>query len=176
MTDRKPLQTTNQDGYGNPPLKWERVLAALSGPPTENLTYFVGTVRPDGRPHAAGVGAVYVGPDLYFVSGPRTRRARNLAKDGACTLSVRLKGIDVVFEGTAARVSDSATLEKVAAKYNEGGWPCKVEGDAFTAPFNAPSAGPPPWHLYRFVFNTVFGVAGEEPHGATRWQFSTTRK
>ena len=45
------------------------------------------------------------------------------------------------------------------------------EGDAFTAPYSAPSAGPPPWHLYRFTFHTAVGVAGEEPHGATRWRF-----
>jgi hypothetical protein len=27
------------------------------------------------------------------------------------------------------------------------------------------------WHLYRFTFHTAFGVAAEEPHGATRWRF-----
>src|SRR6266700_2765345 len=46
-----------------------------------------------------------------------------------------------------------------------------VDGDAFTAPFNAPSAGPPPWHVYRFTFHTVVGVATTEPYGATRWRF-----
>ena len=45
-----------------------------------------------------------------------------------------------------------------------------MEGDAFTAPFSAPSAGPPPWHLYRFRFHTAF-VATAEPYGATRWRF-----
>ena len=52
-----------------------------------------------------------------------------------------------------------------------GGWPAEVDGDAFTAPFSAPSAGPPPWHLYRFTFDTAFGVATAEPYGATRWRF-----
>jgi hypothetical protein len=32
--------------------------------------------------------------------------------------------------------------------------------------------GPPPWHLYRLEFSTVFGEAGREPHGATRWSFA----
>ena len=59
----------------------------------------------------------------------------------------------------------------MAGLYREGGWPAQVEGDALTAPFSAPSAGPPPWHLYRFTFHTAFGVAGEEPNGATRWRF-----
>jgi hypothetical protein len=46
-----------------------------------------------------------------------------------------------------------------------------VEGDAFTAPYSAPSTGPPPWYLYRFTFHTAFGVATAEPYGATRWRF-----
>ena len=67
---------------------------------------------------------------------------------------------------------DASTLEQVAAKYREGGWPAEVADDAFTAPFSAPSAGPPPWHLYRFTLHTAFGVATEEPSGATRWSFA----
>jgi len=51
------------------------------------------------------------------------------------------------------------------------GWPVQVEGDAFTALYSAPSAGPPPWHLYRFTFHTAVGNATAEPHGATRWRF-----
>lgn len=171
MTDREPTETKNLDGYGNPALEWSRALKALSGSPGDDLTHFVGTVRPDGRPHVAGVGAFYLDGDLYFVAGPGTRRARNLAADPACTIAVRMKGIDLAFEGEAARVTDAEILERVAAKAREGGWPAQVEGDALSAPYSAPSAGPPPWHLYRFTFHTVFGVAGAEPHGATRWRF-----
>ena len=40
-----------------------------------------------------------------------------------------------------------------------------------TAPYSAPSAGPPPWHLYRFTFHIVSGVATAEPYGATRRRF-----
>jgi hypothetical protein len=47
----------------------------------------------------------------------------------------------------------------------------QVDGDTFTAPYSAPSARPPPWHLFRFTAHTVFGVATAEPHGATRWRF-----
>ena len=51
------------------------------------------------------------------------------------------------------------------------GRPAEAEGDAFTAPFSAPSAGPPPWHLYYVTVRTAFGVASAEPHGATRRRF-----
>jgi hypothetical protein len=172
MTDREPIETTNLDRYGSAALPWSRphdVLAVGSQGPSR--TFFLGTVRPDGTPHAAGIGAVWHDGDLYFTSGPGARKARNLAADPACTISVRLEGIDLVFEGEAARVVDPITLEAVAAIYRDGGWPAQVDGDAFTAPFNAPSAGPPPWHLYRFAFHTAFGVATAEPYGATRWRF-----
>jgi hypothetical protein len=73
--------------------------------------------------------------------------------------------------GEATRVTDTETLERLAGRYRDGGWPAEVDGDAFTAPFSAPSAGPPPWQLYRFALHTAFGVATAKPYGATRWRF-----
>jgi hypothetical protein len=35
-------------------------------------------------------------------------------------------------------------LERVASLYRDIGWPAEVAGDAFTARYSAPSAGPPP--------------------------------
>jgi hypothetical protein len=68
--------------------------------------------------------------------------------------------------------TEPATLERVAGIYRDIGWPAEVTGDAFTAPYSAPSAGPPPWHLYRFTFHTVVGLSTTEPNGATRWRFN----
>ena len=171
MSDRTPSQTKNLDRYGFAELEWSRAHDALAAPPTAELTHFLGTCRPDGTPHAAGVGAQWLDGDLYFTSSPDARKARDLAVNPACTISVRLPGIDLVLEGTARRVTDPATLEQVASGYRDGGWPAEVSGDALTAPFSAPSAGPPPWQVYRFVFDTVVGVATSEPNGATRWRF-----
>ena len=47
----------------------------------------------------------------------------------------------MVLEGEAVRVTDSPTLERLAARCREAGWPVQVEGDAFTGPYSAPSAG-----------------------------------
>jgi hypothetical protein len=170
MTEREPAETTNLDRYGNPALPWSRARDLLTAPSQTNR-FFLGTVGPDGRPHAAGVGALWCDGDLYVVSGPGTRKSRNLAANPVCTISAALGGLDLVFEGEATRVTDSPTLEQLAALYRAQGWPAEVEGDAFVAPYSAPSAGPPPWHLYRFSFHTVTGVATAEPHGATRWRF-----
>jgi hypothetical protein len=172
MTDRDTVEITNLDRYGFPALPWSRPRDLLAARQSESgLTFFLGTSRPDGRPHAAGIGALWLDGDIYFTSGPATRKARNLAANPRCTISARLDGIDLVLEGQATRVTDRPTLEQVAGLYRDAGWPAEVDGDAFTAPFSAPSAGPPPWHLYRFTFDRAFGVATAEPYGATRWRF-----
>jgi hypothetical protein len=173
MTDRTPIRTTNLDRYGNAALPWGRAHSELAkrstGPET---THFLGTIGPHGRPHVAGVGAAWLDGDLYFTSNLASRKARNLVANPACTIAVRLAGIDLTLAGTGVRVGDAATLEQIAAIYRNGGWPAEVTGDALTAPFSAPSAGPPPWHLFRFTFDTVVGVATAEPYGATRWRFA----
>lgn len=173
MTTHEPIDVTNLDRYGNAALEWSRPAALLAAEwVTTNQTFFLGTCGPGGRPYSAGVGAAWLDGDMYLVSGPGTRKSRNLAAQPACTISVRLSGIDLVFEGEAHRVTDAATLERVAAAYRDSGWPVEVDGDTFTAPYSAPSAGPAPWYLYHFTFHTVFGVGTAEPHGATRWRFS----
>ncbi|GAA1859613.1 pyridoxamine 5'-phosphate oxidase family protein [Asanoa iriomotensis] len=167
-----PISTDNLDRYGNAALPWSRPRDGLrQETPTADLTFFVATVRPDGRPHSAGVGAVWVDDALYFTSGPGSRKSRNLSTNPACSVSVRLPGIDLTLDGVADRVTDGPTLERLAEVYRSGGWPATVEGDAFTAPFSAPSAGPAPWHLYRLDLRRAVGVATAEPHGATRWEF-----
>jgi len=174
MTDLEPTTTTNLDRYGHAALPWSRPRDLLTGgtaPPRHMDSYFLGTTRPDGRPHVATVGALWLDGDFYFTSGAGTRKSRNLAANPACTIAVALEGIDLTFEGETTRVTDRPTLEQVATRYREGGWSAEVSADAFTAPYSAPSAGPPPWQLYRFTFHTAFGVATAEPHGATRWRF-----
>ena len=172
MTERAPVDVKNLDQYGNAPLAWSRARDLLAANPPQPGTYFLGTVGPDGRPHAAGTGALWHDGDFYVVSGPGTRKSRNLAANPACTVVVSLAGMDLTFEGEATRVTDAPTLEALAGRYREVGWPVDVAGDAFTAPYTAPSGGPPPWYLYRVTYHTAFGVASAEPHGATRWRFA----
>jgi hypothetical protein len=172
MTTPQPIDVKNLDIYGNAALEWSRAVDLLDAFQSEGGwgPSFLGTVSSDGRPHSAGFGPAWVDGALYFVSGAGTRKSRNLAGNPACTVSMSLKGMDLIFEGTATRVTDPDLLEKLAAAYREAGWPAQVEGAAFTAPYSAPSAGPPPWQVYAFDLETAFGVASAEPYGATRWQ------
>ncbi len=171
MVDRTPIETKNLDIYGNSPLEWTRPHDLFMAGIFFGRPAFLGTTRPDGSPHAAGVATLWLDGDIYFTSGPETRKSRNLATNPVCTISASLATIDIVLQGEAVRVIDSPTLELLAARCREGGWPVQVEGDAFTGQYSAPSAGPPPWYLYRFTFHTAIGNATAEPHGATRWRF-----
>jgi pyridoxamine 5'-phosphate oxidase-like protein len=160
------------DLYGLPPVPWERAVKALEkGDQKGNETSFLTTTRPDGRPHVAGVGAVWDDGKVYFVSGPGTRKSRNVAENPACVMAMSFEGIDLVIEGEARRVTDDETLQRLARRYADGGWPAKVEHNAFTYEYSAPSAGPPPWYLYAITPRTVFGVLAEAPGGAMRWRF-----
>jgi len=173
MSNREPTATTNLDTTSaTDALPWSRALDLLDGGALrDGAAVFLGTVRPDGRPHSARIGATWYDGDIYFQTGRGTRKARNLEAQPACTLSTSLPGVDVVFEGVAERVTDASTLEAVAAVWREGGWAAEVSGTGIVAPYNAPGTGPPPWHVYRVVASTVFGVATAEPFGASRWGF-----
>jgi hypothetical protein len=167
------MEATNLDIYGHPPIPWSRAKQQLEAPASENVTHFLATVRPDGRPHVAGVGALWVDDRFFFVSGAGTRKSQNLAERADCVISIKLADLDLIVEGTATKVTDEATLQRLAKLYDAQGWPVTVKDDAFTAPYSAPSAGPPPWDLYEFTATTAFGVATAEPHGAMRWDFET---
>jgi pyridoxine/pyridoxamine 5'-phosphate oxidase len=165
--------TKNLTIYKEKPLAWSRVLQQLAAGPTSG-TYWLATTNPNGRPHSAAVGALWVDGKLFFTSGARTRKGRNLAANSGCALSASLAGIDVVFEGTAKRVTDRPTLLRLAERYAAQGWPARVSGQAIAADYSAPSAGPSPWNLYVLKAAKAFGVATAEPYGATRWTFGRT--
>jgi nitroimidazol reductase NimA-like FMN-containing flavoprotein (pyridoxamine 5'-phosphate oxidase superfamily) len=175
MPNNEPTKAVNLDQYGDQALPWSAVVERLESAAASGQDVFtvLGTVLPDGRPHAAPVGALWIDGAWYVVSGPGTRKSRNLTGNPACTLSARLPGCDVVFTGEAHRVTDPDELERAAEVYRRGGWPAEVAGDAFTAPYTAPSGGPPPWHLYRITCEQAVGVGSAPPlNGATKWTFS----
>jgi hypothetical protein len=120
-----------------------------------------------------GIGALWVDGAFWFETGTSTRKGRNLARDPRCTVSVATDEFDLVVEGTAAIVTDRATVVAMAEHWANEGWPCRVDdsGTALTAAFSAPSAGPPPWHVYRLTPTAATALATIEPGGATRWRF-----
>ncbi len=177
----KPTATNLADLYGLPVLDWAPIATRLDAGLTQaprtggpdRHTCWLATINGDGSPHVTGVGALWVEGALWFESGAATRKARNLARDPRCTLSVATHDFDLVVEGEGRRVTDRSTVAAMAAHWAAEGWPARPDdtGEALTAEFSAPSAGPPPWSVYRLTPRTATVVATIEPGGATRWRF-----
>jgi nitroimidazol reductase NimA-like FMN-containing flavoprotein (pyridoxamine 5'-phosphate oxidase superfamily) len=162
------MKATNVNMYGSELIPWSRVLRQLEAGETKG-SIWLATTRPDGRPHVAGVGAVWEGGKFYVVSGAGTRKSKNLAENPNCVIALSLPDIDVVLEGTAAMVRDESTLSRLAERYRAGGWPAEAKDGALTAPYSAPTAGPAPWDLYEITVAKAIGVTTAAPDGATRW-------
>ena len=111
-------------GYGVPetqdgmlPWGWavERIARAIH--------YWISTTRPDGRPHAAPVWAVWVDGVIAFEAGPRSRRSRNIAANPAVVVHLESGDDIVIVEGVAEVVRRpdpafaSRLIEAFSAKY-----------------------------------------------------------
>ncbi|MBA2277843.1 MAG: pyridoxamine 5'-phosphate oxidase family protein [Chloroflexia bacterium] len=170
MTESEPITAQSISAYDETVTSWAEARQGLA----EARTYWLATVRPDGQPHVRPHLAVWVDDALYFSSSPTSRKGKNLDHDAHCSVPTHSRGLDLVVEGTAVRVTDEASLQRVAdayaAKYE---WPVTVRDGAFVAEYGAPTAGPPPYHVFEVTPSTIFGF-GEGP--ATRWRFAPERR
>jgi hypothetical protein len=163
---------------GLPPVDWKAIaekLEAGSGPAPDAhnaRSTWLTTINDDGSPHVTPVGAVWVDGAFWFQTGT-TRKARNVRRDPRCSIALSIRDADVVVEGVAKHVTDRKTVARVAAAWAEGGWPVEPDesGKGITAPFNAPTQGPPPWNVYRIEPRSATVVLGIEPGGLTRFDF-----
>ena len=64
------------------------------------------------------------------------------------------------------------------ATFGGEGWPLEARGSDVYGP-HGPTAGPPPYAIYRLEATKVFGFPGmhgmfddDRPHAATRWEFA----
>ncbi len=176
------MEATNLgEGDGLPVVEWSQVEAQLADlsvhddPRSPNrATFWLTTVNADGSPHATSVGAMWHAGSYWFQTGARTHKAKNIERDPRCTISVATQGFDVAVSGDARRVTDATVVAEVAALWAETGWPAQPDesGTGITAPFNAPTLGPPPWFVYEVEPRraTAVGTAEETP-GSMRWRF-----
>ncbi|GAA1847484.1 pyridoxamine 5'-phosphate oxidase family protein [Pseudonocardia ailaonensis] len=167
--------------YDLPAMDWAAVGAGLEagfaqapgqgGP--DRHTCWLTTLNADGSPHVTALGALWVDGAFWFETGETTRKGRNLARDPRCALSLATHDFDLTVNGSAVHVTDPETVARLAAAWAEGGWPCRVDdsGTALTAEFSAPSAGTPPWAIYRIDATSATALGTVEPGGATRWTF-----
>ena len=119
------------------------------------------------------VGAIWLDGTFWFQTGAGTRKGRNVEREPRCSVALSIRDADVVVEGDAERVTDPEMVARVAKAWADDGWPVQPDesGTGITAPFNAPSQGPPPWNVYRITPRSATVVLGVDPGGLTRFKF-----
>ena len=164
---------------GLPTVEWDGIakkLEAGSAPAADahnSRSTWLTTLNEDGSPHVTAVGALWIDGSFWFQTGAGTKKHHNVDRDPRCTVATSILDADVVVEGTAERVTDPDDIARAAKGWADGGWPAEPDptGTGITAPFNAPSQGPPPWDVYRITPRSATVVLGVEPGGLTRFQF-----
>jgi nitroimidazol reductase NimA-like FMN-containing flavoprotein (pyridoxamine 5'-phosphate oxidase superfamily) len=95
-------------------IEWSAVRALLEGV----KIFWLGTVRPDGRPHATPIWGAWVNDTYFWDGSPETRWARNLTANPAIVVHIEQGGTAVMVEGDMSfETIDQATLDAVAASY-----------------------------------------------------------
>src|SRR5437870_6017512 len=152
----------------------ERNLSSSENGRTRSTHCLAGNRQSGRQTHVMPVGTLYVDDAFYFTAGPKTRKAVNIARNPNCVITIATHDFDLVFEGPATKIVDPARLRQIAEMYMKEGWSPTIVKDGLTAKYSAPSAGPPPWHVYEVKPETVFALGTSEPYGATRWNFQTS--
>ena len=148
------------------PTPWQDAAAALE----RAELYWLTTVRADGRPHVTPLIGVFQDGAMHFCTGLREQKARNLEHhtDVALTTGTNTwaRGLDVVVEGRAVRISDEDELQRMAdayeAKYGSV-WHFDVGDGVFGEGEDAAA-------VYRIEPAKVLAFA-KEPHAHTSFRF-----
>jgi len=160
-------------------MPWATALDRLEHPaPGQN--HWLATVRPDGRPHLMPIIAFWIDGGFHFLAGEETQKGRNLAADDRCVIgtgNLASPSLDIIVEGRARPVTDEATVSRLAEAFGGEGWPLEARGSDIYGP-HGPTAGPPPYRIYRLETTKVIGLPGmhgmfdtDDWHKPTRWTF-----
>jgi nitroimidazol reductase NimA-like FMN-containing flavoprotein (pyridoxamine 5'-phosphate oxidase superfamily) len=161
---------------------WDDARTRLAKPEPGRHSWLA-TIRPDGQPHLMPVLVFWMDDALHFVAGEGTQKGHNLAADGRCVIgteSRELPSLDIVVEGRAEPLEDEDAVRHITEQFNAGGWPLEARGNEVDGP-NAPTAGPPPYRIFRVEPLKAFGLPGtfgmeqfkqEELPQPTRWTFA----
>jgi nitroimidazol reductase NimA-like FMN-containing flavoprotein (pyridoxamine 5'-phosphate oxidase superfamily) len=170
MAERTPRTDVDMQfsAPGATPTPWPESRAVLE----EAQTYWLSTVRPDGRPHVTPIAAIWLDDALHFTTGVNERKAHNLAANHHCVATTgtnAFDGLDVVVEGDAIRLTDRDKLQRLAdayvTKYGEvfvfhvrdGGYAIEESSDLVLA--------------FEIRARKAFGFAKGDPFSQTRYRF-----
>jgi general stress protein 26 len=138
---------------------WEWALERLE----QSHNYWLATSWPQARPHLMLVWGIWWQDAFWFSTGPRTRKAKNIAVDPHVVIGTEKADEAVIVEGIAEEIKDRSVWKQIAQVYNK-----KYGGDV--EPILMASDG--------CVFRVRPLVAfGQDEHAAnfseavTRWHF-----
>ena len=150
---------------------WAEVVDVLSN----SEMFWLSTVRRDGRPHVTPLPAIWLDGVLHFCAGAHEQKAKNLEVNAQCILTTGTNqlrsGLDVVVEGSAARVTNKAKLQRLAALWKSKlDWPFEVGDGAFHD--GAGRTG----LVFGVKPTKVLAFGKGEPFSQTRYCFDATRR
>lgn len=125
--------------------------------------YWISTTRPGGRPHLMVVWGIWWQDAFWFSTGPRTRKAKNIAADPHVVIGTEKADEAIILEGNAEEITDRSVWKNFAQIYY-----VKYGGDI--EPLLAASNG----SVFRVTPHRAFGQdehAENFTDSATRWQF-----
>jgi general stress protein 26 len=106
------LQKSSDETTGLKPWSW--ALEHLE----KSHNYWIATTRPGGRPHLMLVWGIWWQDAFWFSTGPRTRKAKNIAADPHCVIGTEKADEAVILEGIAEEIEDRSIWKQVAQIYN----------------------------------------------------------
>jgi general stress protein 26 len=133
--------------------------------------YWLTTVRADGRPHVTPLIGVFDDGAVHFCTGLGEQKARNLEHTQQVVLTTGSnrwdKGLDVVVEGSAVRITEREALQRLAdayeAKYGSV-WHFDVVDGGFGTQNDVGG-------VFRIEPAKVLAFA-KDPHGQTSYRFT----
>jgi hypothetical protein len=165
--------TTFDDVYSDPDavaVSWEKTRQVLEAAEL----FWVCTVRPDGRPHATPVVAVWAEDAIWFSTGSDEQKFANLNANSHVVLITGCNGwesgLDVIVEGDAVQVTDDVVLRRIAGTFSskwDGRWQFTVRDGGFRGDDGSGGA-----EVFSVTPVKVFGHAKGDPFGATAHRFS----
>lgn len=127
---------------------------------TASRNYWVISLWPDGRPHAMPVWGVWDRRYLWFSSGGRSRKTRNLVADPRCVVAVENATDPLIMEGYAEVVKEVDPLAEVLALIN----------GKYSTDYSMELMDPGVNTTFRVRLHWAFGLVGDDFEGSpTRW-------
>jgi nitroimidazol reductase NimA-like FMN-containing flavoprotein (pyridoxamine 5'-phosphate oxidase superfamily) len=136
--------------------------------------FWISTVRADGRPHVTPVVAAWSEGAIWFSTGDGEQKYLNLMAHPHVVLTTGCaqwdRGLDVVVEGEAVRVTDDAVLARAAEAFT-GKWDGRWKWTARDGAFRDADSGEGEALVFSVTPTRVFAHAKGDPFGATTHRF-----